>query len=96
MHQLAVREAVPNLTRADLALMSAANRRFRTALRDGDVEAALRADDELHGVLVTVAAMAANRAVATVLDQFTPVLRRLSGCASRPWRARARSRGTTI
>lgn len=76
MHQLAVREAVPNLTRADLALMSAANRRFRTALRDGDVEAALRADDELHGVPVTVAAMAANRAVATVLDQFTPVLRR--------------------
>lgn len=73
MHQLVVREAVSSLTRADLASMRAANRRFRTALRDGDIEAALRADDELHGVPVTVAA---NRAVASVLDQFTPVLRR--------------------
>ncbi len=73
MHQLAVREAVPSLTRADLASMRAANRRFRTALRNGDIEAAVHADDELHRVPVT---SAANRAVASVLDQFTPVLRR--------------------
>ena len=73
MHQLVVREAVSSLTRADLTSMRAANRRFRTALRDGDLDAALCADDQLHAVPVTVAA---NRAVASVLDQFTPVLRR--------------------
>lgn len=73
LHQLAVREAVSSLTRADLASMRAANRRFRTALREGDLEAAVRADDELHAVPV---ATAANRAISSVLDQFTPVLRR--------------------
>jgi DNA-binding GntR family transcriptional regulator len=39
----------------------------------GDIEAALTADDELHAVPVTAAS---NQALATVLDQFTPVLRR--------------------
>ncbi len=73
MHALAVRGAVGSLTGSDLDSMRRANRRFRTAVRAGDVEAALAADDELHGVPVTVAA---NRAVAAVLDQFTPVLRR--------------------
>lgn len=73
MHELAVREAVAGLRRADLQAMRQANRRFRAALRAGDVEAALRADDELHGVPVAVAA---NRALSAVLDQLTPVLRR--------------------
>lgn len=73
MHELAVREAVANLGRTDLQAMRAANRRFKAALKDGDVEAALRADDDLHGVLVAVAT---NRALAAVLDQLTPVLRR--------------------
>ncbi|RPF21684.1 GntR family transcriptional regulator [Myceligenerans xiligouense] len=73
MHQLAVREAVAGLTEADLDTMRAANARFRAAIADADVEAALAADDELHAVPVAVAA---NRALSTVLDQFTPVLRR--------------------
>lgn len=73
MHELAVREAVGSLTRSDLATMRAANRRFRAAVAQGDLDAALRADDELHGVAVTVAD---NRAVISVLDQFLPVLRR--------------------
>lgn len=73
MHQVAVREAVASLTRADLTAMRQANRRFRSAVARRDVEAALRADDDLHGVAVSVAA---NRAVESVLDQFTPVLRR--------------------
>jgi DNA-binding GntR family transcriptional regulator len=64
---------VAELGRADLRAMRGANRRFAAALRAGDVEAALRADDDLHGVPVAVAA---NRALSTVLDQFTPVLRR--------------------
>jgi len=73
MHELAVREALASLTRADLDAMRQANRRFGAAIERGDVEAALRADDELHAIPVTVAA---NRALAAVLDQFTPVLRR--------------------
>lgn len=73
MHELAVREAVGSLTPADLEAMHEANRRFRAAIEQGDVEAALRADDELHGIPVAVAS---NRALAAVLDQFTPVLRR--------------------
>jgi DNA-binding GntR family transcriptional regulator len=73
MHELAVREAVASLTTSDLARMRVANRRFRTALRTDDVAAALDADDQLHGVPVAVAG---NRAIAAVLAQFTPVVRR--------------------
>ena len=65
--------AVDSLTHADLKAMREANRRFRTAIEQGDVEAALRADDELHGIPVAVAA---NRALTAVLDQFMPVVRR--------------------
>lgn len=73
MHQLAVREAVPHLTADHLEAMRQANVRFRAAVEDGDIEAALVADDELHDVPVAVAS---NRALTTVLDQFSPVLRR--------------------
>ncbi|MGY1786924.1 GntR family transcriptional regulator [Geodermatophilus sp. SYSU D00698] len=73
MHELAVREAVPVLTGADLAAMRDANRRFAAAVDSGNVESALRIDDELHGVLVRISG---NRALATVLEQFTPTVRR--------------------
>lgn len=73
MHEAAVRSAVGTLSRADLTEMRAANRRFRVALRQGDVSAALAADDDLHAVPVRVAG---NKALAAVLDQYTPVLRR--------------------
>jgi DNA-binding GntR family transcriptional regulator len=73
MHEVAVRAAVDRLTPSDVAAMRDANERFEDALRRGDVDAAIRADDELHGVPVTVAA---NAAIEAVLDQFTPVLRR--------------------
>lgn len=74
MHRLAVEEAVGQLTASDLDAMRAANERFADALERGDADAALAADDEFHAVPV---AAAANTAIATVLDQFTPVLRRL-------------------
>jgi DNA-binding GntR family transcriptional regulator len=74
MHQLAVRLAVPHLTGSDLDRMRAANDRFAAALRAGDADAALHADDELHAVPV---AAAANQAVRQVLEQFTPLLRRV-------------------
>jgi DNA-binding GntR family transcriptional regulator len=74
MHRLAVLESVGRLTRADLRAMRSANARFAAALRSGDVEAALDADDELHDVPVRAAG---NEAIVAVLEQFTPVLRRV-------------------
>lgn len=73
MHELAVREAVPSLTADDLERMRRANAAFAQAVEAGDVDAALAADDELHGVPVSVCG---NRALAAVLEQLTPVLRR--------------------
>ena len=73
LHGLAVREAVGHLTKADLRRMREANRRFRSALRASDVEAAITADDDLHAVPVDVSG---NRALRAVLEQYTPVLRR--------------------
>jgi DNA-binding GntR family transcriptional regulator len=69
-----VLEALPNLSAAELDAMRAANARFAAALRANDVDAAIAADDEFHGVAVTACA---NSAVRTVLEQFTPLLRRL-------------------
>jgi len=74
MHALAVRAAVPHLTCADLDAMRDAARRFSEALEARDIDAALTADDELHGVPVAVSG---NRAVAAVLEQYMPVLRRI-------------------
>jgi DNA-binding GntR family transcriptional regulator len=74
MHQLAVRLAVPHLSDDDLARMTEANDRFSKALRAGDVDAALQADDDLHAVPV---AATANQALHQVLEQFTPLLRRV-------------------
>ena len=74
MHELAVREAVPHLTARDTGAMRAANARFAAALRADDVDAAIASDDEFHGVPVTVSG---NPAIRAVLDQFTPMLRRL-------------------
>ncbi len=73
MHELAVHEAVPSMSTADVDEMRAANERFERAIERGDVDAALRADDELHAVPVTIAA---NRALSAVLDQFSPLVRR--------------------
>ncbi len=74
MHEVAVRAAVPVLTTEDLDAMRDANRRFAGALRRRDADAALAADDVLHGIPVQAAG---NAAVATVLGEFTPVLRRV-------------------
>ncbi|MEW2549864.1 GntR family transcriptional regulator [Streptomyces sp. NPDC047002] len=74
LHELAVREAVPRLSAAELDTMRRANARFAAALRRADAEAALAADDDFHQVAVVASA---NEAVRTVLEQFTPVLRRV-------------------
>lgn len=74
MHELAARSAVPHLQPPHLYAMRAANRRFAAAVRSGDVEGALRADDDLHGVLVTACG---NRAAAATITRYTPLIRRL-------------------
>jgi DNA-binding GntR family transcriptional regulator len=74
MHELAARTAVPLLTAADVTAMRDANHRFDAAVRGGDVDAAMRADDDLHDVLVRAAA---NRAVAATVGRYTPLIRRL-------------------
>ncbi len=73
MHELAVREAAPLLRDTDLDRMRRAGEAFAAAIVAGDVEAALAADDALHGVPVEVCG---NRALAGVLDQHTPAVRR--------------------
>jgi len=74
MHELAVREAVPVLSEDELDAMRAANERFASAFRRNDAEAALAADDQFHEVAV---AASANPAIRSVLEQVTPVLRRV-------------------
>jgi DNA-binding GntR family transcriptional regulator len=74
MHELAVRGAVPLLSDDEIDAMRAANARFATAIRDGDAEAALVADDQFHDVAVTASA---NPVIRSVLEQVTPVLRRV-------------------
>lgn len=73
MHTLAVRETAGRLGGDELERMHNANRRFADALASGDVDVALEADEELHGVPV---AALGNRALAAVLDQFGPLVRR--------------------
>ena len=74
MHELAAREAVPQAITDDVAAMRAANERFARAVAAGDLDAALAADDDLHGVLVH---RCGNTALAATVDRFTPLIRRL-------------------
>ncbi|MEZ5214691.1 MAG: GntR family transcriptional regulator [Microbacterium sp.] len=74
LHAVAVRAAVPRLTPAQLDEMRAANDAFAAAQSAGDLQGALEADDRFHRVAV---AAAGNTAVADVLAQYEPVLRRV-------------------
>ncbi|AOS64257.1 GntR family transcriptional regulator [Actinoalloteichus hymeniacidonis] len=74
LHELAVRSAVPALTETELALMRQANQRLAEALEAEDVDGALAADDDFHAVTVTAAA---NETLHAMLDQVTPLLRRV-------------------
>lgn len=74
MHELAMRDAVPVMTADHITAMRLANERFALSLRAGDVDGAIAADDTFHAVAVD---LCANAAVQAVLDQYTPVLRRM-------------------
>lgn len=75
VHQIAVREALPHLTPGHIRALRDRNARFALALETGDVDAALDADHALHALFVDVAG---NSVVAAVLDQYSPLLRRLA------------------
>jgi DNA-binding GntR family transcriptional regulator len=74
MHELAVRLAVPLMSRPHHEAMRAANQRFAEALDRGDVQAALEADDALHDVAIEVAD---NRVIAATIERQLPLIRRL-------------------
>jgi DNA-binding GntR family transcriptional regulator len=73
MHELAVLDSVGRLAEADFAAMREANERFREAIDADDPEGALDADERLHAIPVAVGG---NRALASVLEQYSPVVRR--------------------
>ena len=74
MHDLAVRLSVPLMNDRHHDLMRAANRRFAAAIESGDTQAALAADDAVHGVPVEVLG---NRALASTIERQMPLIRRL-------------------
>ncbi|MGE2835433.1 GntR family transcriptional regulator [Mycobacterium sp. SMC-4] len=74
MHALAVRTAVPRMGDKEFEAMAQANEQFADALSRGDAEAAIRSDDAFHEVAV---ATSGNDVIAQVLQQVTPVLRRV-------------------
>jgi len=74
MHELAARLAVPGISAGQVEAMSVANAAFASAIDTGDVEAALDADDAFHAVFVRASG---NPVIAEVLEQTTPMLRRV-------------------
>jgi len=74
MHELAARLAMPQLTEAHLDALAEANIRFSAALDAQDADAALDADDAFHAVFVEASG---NPLIASILEQATPILRRI-------------------
>ena len=78
MHELAARLAIGSADASAASgmadAMAAANARFARALESSDVEAALAADDDFHVVFVIASG---NPMIAEVLEQTTPILRRI-------------------
>ena len=73
MHELAVRSAVPRLQERHLAQLAQAGQRFEEAVKGGDDERAIDADDEFHDVFVGVAE---NGPLRETIVRFMPLLRR--------------------
>ncbi len=74
IHALATRLAVPHVDNQAISELKAINRRFKAALIELDVEAAIAADDEFHGTFVR---LSGNREIPRALERLMPRLRRL-------------------
>ena len=73
MHELAVRSAVAHIEEHQLAQLASAARHFAEAVKARDHERAIDADDEFHGVFVSVAD---NGPLRETIVRFMPLLRR--------------------
>ena len=73
MHELAVRSSMAGLEDCDLGQLAAAARCFEQAVKRGDHDGAIAADDEFHGVFVAVAD---NRPLRDTIARYMPLLRR--------------------
>jgi DNA-binding GntR family transcriptional regulator len=73
MHELAVRHAVARLEERHLSQLAQAAQRFEEAVKAGDQDRAIDADDEFHGIFVTVAG---NGPLRETIVRFMPLLRR--------------------
>lgn len=74
LHELAARLALPHLGPAELGELERAHGAFEAALDANDADGALQADDDFHAVFVKASG---NPVLAELLDQVTPVLRRV-------------------
>lgn len=73
MHRLAVEESLNSLTTHHWDQLAAANKDFAAAITRRDIESAIVADDAFHKVFVDASG---NAAVQSVVDTFTPLIRR--------------------
>lgn len=73
LHALAMHLAFESLGASELAAMSEANQRLRTALADSDGDAAIAADDDFHGVALR---RCGNPLIFEHLEVVTATLRR--------------------
>lgn len=73
MHAMVVRQVAGHLDEGQVEEMRAVNRRFAAAIAEGDVTAALDADDEFHAIPVKALG---NHAVESVLEHFDALVRR--------------------
>ena len=74
LHGLATELAVPALLPRELTHLREVNAAFGAALDRGDVEAALAADDEFHGIFLTAAS---NAELRRCIERLMPRLRRV-------------------
>jgi DNA-binding GntR family transcriptional regulator len=72
LHALAASLGVPRIADGEVAAMRVANEEFAAALRTGNVDRAVAADDRFHAVLVHASA---NREVARSLERLMPKVR---------------------
>jgi DNA-binding GntR family transcriptional regulator len=73
MHGLAVREIAVSIPAELVEKMRAAAGRFAAAVANGDAEAALEADDDVHAVPLEAYG---NAAASATIDRYTPLVRR--------------------
>ncbi len=73
MHRLAVEESLNLLTAHHWDQLVAANKDFAAAITRHDIESAIVADDAFHKVFINASG---NGAIQSVVDTFTPLIRR--------------------